>query len=136
MSLGPNKNAGVGFESMGLPNRKDGAEQSIYADKEYGVQPKVGSTLRLQARGYSFLELPLPATRVRIPLRRFEKMAGVTDENLVQIGYLDRRYVEGRREEKASGSHQWELEPGVDKVTFFEGNKRWYPPGRAPAMGL
>lgn len=103
------KNAGRGLEAMAVPTQGSGALQRIEAYTHYGVDAVPGEKLRLGVRGYSWLEVPLPADgAVEIPLEQFK-----LDTSKWSPEFFDVEQVVEKRNEKAA----------TGRVQFFEGGK-------------
>jgi hypothetical protein len=98
------KNDGIGLESMALPNNGSAAMQRIEAFGNYGIEAVPGETLRLGVRGYSWIEVPLPADEaIEIPLDQFK-----IDTRKFAPEFFDREAILEKRNEK------------IAKVQFFD----------------
>jgi hypothetical protein len=99
-----NKNDGLGLEAMATPGKGCEAMQRIEAFGNYGVEATPGETLRLGVRGYSWKEVPLPASgSVEIDLKDFK-----LDTSSMADEYFDKDAVIEKRTEK------------MKRVQFFE----------------
>ncbi|MBK7861779.1 MAG: hypothetical protein IPJ65_24815 [Archangiaceae bacterium] len=101
------KNDGLGLESMACPGNGQAAMQRIEALGNYGDEARPGAVVRLGVRGYSWKEVPLPASgEVELPLKSFKLAADSFSEE-----YFDPAKVEEKRAEKR------------DRVQFFDHGK-------------
>ncbi len=107
------KNDGIGFESMALPEAHASAEQHIIFGANYGVKARPGETLRLGVRSLGWAEVKLPKSgslSVDIADFTLETNGDNRPEDFNQ-------YLAQKRREKFD----------TGKVRFFVRGKSWTP---------
>lgn len=98
------KNEGLGFESMAVPDNGSAAMQRIELYGSYGIEAVPHERLRLGVRGYSWAEVELPAEgSVELDLKEFR-----LDTGKFSADFFEKGAVSEKRREK------------LGKIQFFD----------------